>query len=93
MDTKEYRPTGEGKKYQFTAIDCFSRKRKLKGYWNRTAFSGKDFLEKAIESFPFRIEAILTDNGSEFMGEFDEGCKKLGIKHYWTDSDSPNQNS
>lgn len=93
MDTKEYRPTGEGKKYQFTAIDCFSRKRKLKGYQSRTAFSGKDFLEKAIESFPFRIEAILTDNGSEFMGEFDERCKELGIKHYWTNPDSPNQNS
>lgn len=93
MDTKEYRPMGEGKKYQFTAIDCFSRKRKLKGYGSRTAFCGKDFLQKVVEDFPFRIEAILTDNGSEFMAEFDEECKKLGIKHYWTNPVSPDQNS
>lgn len=93
MDTKEYNPSGEDKKYQFTAIDCFSRKRKLKGYGSKTAFCGKDFLLEAIKNFPFKIKAILTDNGSEFSGEFDAECKRLGIPHYWTDPDSPDQNS
>lgn len=93
MDTKEYRPTGEGKKFQFTAIDCFSRKRKLKGYGSKTSFCGKDFLQKVIYDFPFKIEAVLTDNGPEFMGEFDEECTRLGIKHYWTNPVSPDQNS
>jgi len=93
MDTKEYRPIGEDKKFQFTAVDCFSRKRRLKGYGRKTALCGKDFLREVITGFPVKIEAILTDNGSEFMGEFDEECKRLGIKHYWTNPVSPDQNS
>lgn len=93
VDTKEYQAAGEGKKFQFTAVDCFSRKRKLKGYGSKTAFCGKDFLQKVVDNFPFKIDVILTDNGSEFMAEFDEECKRLGIKHYWTAPVSPDQNS
>ncbi len=93
MDTKEYYALGEGKHIQFTAIDCFSRKRKLKGYSRKTATCAKDFLGEVIKAFPFKIKAILTDNGSEFMADFDKECQRLGIAHYWTDPSSPNQNS
>jgi transposase InsO family protein len=93
MDTKEVNVPGAGKYIQFTAIDCFSRKRVLKGYGRKTAFCGKDFLLAVIKELPFQIKAILTDNGSEFMAEFDEACKAQNITHYWTDADSPNQNA
>lgn len=93
IDTKEYNAYGEGKYYQFTAVDCYSRKRKLKGYSRKTASCGKEFLKEVIKSFPYRIKAILTDNGSEFQGEFDELCKSLVIPHYWTEARSPNQNA
>ena len=93
MDTKDFNSAGDSKRIQFTAIDCFSRKRKLKGYSRKTSNCGKDFLLTVIKSLPFKIEAVLTDNGSEFMGDFDEECKKFGIPHYWTNPDSPDQNS
>lgn len=93
VDTKEYFNTADGKLIQFTAIDCFSRKRKLRGYRNKSAFNGREFLRYIVKTFGFKIEAILTDNGSEFMAEFDEECKKLNIKHYWTTPETPNQNA
>ena len=62
-------------------------------YTRKTAFCGKDFLHEVQESFPFKIQAILTDNGSEFKAEFDEECKKLSIPHYWTNPNSPDQNA
>jgi transposase InsO family protein len=93
MDTKEYYSPGEGKYIQFTAVDCFSRKRKLNGYSRKTAVCAKSFLKKVITSFPFAIDTIVTDNGSEFMADFDKECIELGIKHLWTAPSSPNQNA
>jgi len=93
VDTKEFYMPGGAKAIQFTAVDCYSRKRKLKGYTRKTAFCGKDFLHEVQDAFPFKIQAILTDNGSEFKAEFDEECKKLGIPHYWTSPNSPDQNA
>lgn len=93
VDTKEYFFPGNGKLIQFTAIDCFSRKRKLKGYRSKTATNGREFLKYIVKTFGFKIEAILTDNGSEFMAEFDEECRKLNVKHYWTTPETPNQNA
>lgn len=93
MDTKEVNIPGAGKYIQFTAIDCYSRKRVLKGYGRKTAFCGKDFLLTVLKEVPFKIKNILTDNGSEFLAEFDEECKRQGIAHYWTNPSSPNQNA
>ncbi|GBR77633.1 integrase rve super family [Candidatus Termititenax dinenymphae] len=93
MDTKEYiMPYGE-KFYQYTAIDCVSKKRKLIGYSTKTAKNAGLFLDRVIREFPFRIKAIVTDNGSEFMREFDLACGINKIKHYWTTPDHPNQNA
>jgi len=93
IDSKEAVVPGAGKYIQFTAIDCFSRKRVLKGYRSKTAFCGRDFLLTVLNELPFKIKTILTDNGSEFMAEFDAECRKQKIKHYWTDPESPNQNA
>lgn len=93
VDTKEFNSVGDKKLIQFTAIDCFSRIRKLRGYRNKSAFNGREFLRYIIKNMEFKIEAILTDNGSEFMAEFDDECRKLNIKHYWTTPESPNQNA
>lgn len=93
IDSKEAVVPGAGKYIQFTAIDCYSRKRVLKGYRSKTAYCGRDFLQTVLKELPFKIQAILTDNGSEFMAEFDEECRSRKIKHYWTDPDSPNQNA
>jgi len=93
IDTKEYNALGEGKFIQFTAVDCFSRKRILRGYGKKSAKCGYKFIKQITSAFGFDIYAILTDGGSEFHGEFDDMCKELNIPHYWTDPYSPEQNA
>src|ERR1700748_2344486 len=58
------------KYYQFTAIDDCTRLRVLRIYDRlnpKTAIQFADFL---LDKFPFRVEVIQTDNGSEFQSAF-----------------------
>jgi transposase InsO family protein len=48
-------------------------------YSNATAKSAKRFLNELVEKSPFKILSIQVDGGSEFMAEFEEECKNLGI--------------
>lgn len=60
--------TEKGKKYyQFTAIDEYSRFRYLKAYEEHSTYSAADFLKEVVKHFPFKIECVQTDNGSEFV--------------------------
>lgn len=56
--------------YQFTAIDCASRWRYLKIYDDYSNFSSIKFLKELIGIAPFRIQAIKTDNGSNFTNRY-----------------------
>jgi Integrase core domain. len=37
-----------------------------------------------MKYFGFSISKVQTDNGSEFMGEFDKYLKEIGIEHYYS---------
>jgi len=39
------------------------------------------------------VRGLLSDNGSEFEGKFDELLKERGIRHYWTYPKSPKMNA
>lgn len=93
LDTKEYRLLGEDTRYQFTAVDCFSRKRKLYAYGTKSAGNAKEFLKLAIKSLPFKIKRIQTDGGGEWLGAFQKECEKLGIEHFFSYPRSPQQNA
>ena len=71
IDVK-YAPDLVGNKqyYQFTAIDCASRWRYLKIYDDYSNFSSIKFLKELIDTAPFRIRAIKTDNGSNFTNRY-----------------------
>lgn len=56
--------------YQFTAIDCASRWRYLKIYDNMGNGNAIKFLSKVIDTAPFKIRAIKTDNGSCFTNRY-----------------------
>ena len=57
----------KGKKfYQYTAIDEYSRFRYLEAFEEHSTYSSAIFLEHLIQKFPFKIECVQTDNGSEF---------------------------
>lgn len=58
------------KYYQYTAIDTASRWRHLEVYDVEATFNSIRFLQTVIEKFPFKIEAIKTDNHSTFTNYY-----------------------
>ncbi len=91
MDTKYLYVLGR-KFYLFTAIDCKSRLGFLYCYKTISSASGRDFLRRVREYFPFPIHAVNTDNGSEYLLEFHKELEKWGIPHYFTNPHCPKQN-
>lgn len=91
VDTKYFYVLGR-KFYIFSAIDCKSRYGFIYCYRSISSSSGKDFIRRVREYFPFEIQAINTDNGSEYLLEFHEEIEKWGIPHFFTDPHCPKQN-
>lgn len=56
--------------FQYTAIDTASRWRYLKVYDEQSSYNSIRFLEEIIERFPYKIEAIKTDNGAIFTNYY-----------------------
>lgn len=92
MDTKYLYVLGH-KFYVFAAIDCKTRFAFIYAYTTISSTSAKDFLRRVREYFPFPIEAVNTDNGSEYLKEFHEELEKQWkVPHYFTDPHCPQQN-
>ena len=91
VDTKYFYVLGK-KFYIFSAIDCKSRYAFIYCYRCISSSSGKDFIRRVREYFPFPIQAINTDNGSEYLLNFHKEIKSWGIPHYFTDPHCPKQN-
>ena len=83
VDTKHLLILGR-KYYQFNAIDCYSKLAYSKVYNSITSTNAADFVNSLINFFPFLIESIQTDNGAEFLGEFDDHLIKIGLTHWFT---------
>lgn len=78
--------------YQYTAIDEYSRFRYLEAFEEHSTYSSAQFLEHALQAFPFPVECVQTDNGSEFTKRllsagnhtptlFERTLEKHGIRH------------
>lgn len=76
--------------YQWTAIDECTRMRFVYGFEEHTPENTVKFLKMLIKAFPFKIQTIQTDNGTEFTYKYisetetsplDKALNKLGIKH------------
>lgn len=93
IDTKYITLLGGRIIYQFTAIDVLSKRRVLRYYSSLLSKNGAHFLKECLESFPFIIKAVQTDNGKEFLKEFDKLCKELIIPHYFIEARHPKQNT
>ena len=74
IDTKHLRFSDGSRAYQFTAIDTCTRLRVLRAFSTASSKSAERFLDEVRSSFPFRIQNIQTDNGSEYLGFFDKAC-------------------
>ena len=81
----------KGKKlYQYTAIDEASSLRYLAFFDEQSTYSSTRFLENCIQFFPFRIQCVQTDNGTEFTNRlrsdkltlFELKLKSMNIKYH-----------
>lgn len=56
----------DGGYYQYTFIDEFSRFRYLEAFKEHSSYSSSEFIKHCVKRFPYAIECVQTDNGSEF---------------------------
>ena len=81
------------KRYIFTGIDITGRFAFAYAYTNLSSRKGADFIDKYTEVAPFAVKAIQTDNGKEFLKEFEPALEKYGILHFFTYPRSPKMNA
>ncbi len=77
--------------FQYTAIDEYSRWRYVEAFEEHSTYSSAMFVEHLVKAFPFPIECIQTDNGTEFTNRFTSNKEKptlfqvylerFGIRH------------
>ncbi len=80
------------RRFQYTAIDDATRVRALKIYEKHTQASAINFVDHIIETFPFRIKEIRTDNGHEFQAKFHWHVEDFGIRHVYIKRGTPQLN-
>lgn len=83
LDTKELRLVGGRKLYQFTAIDVLTKLRILYVHPSDSSRNGEAFLSQCLREFPFRIRAVQTDNGGEFLGAFRKRCEEKKLPQFF----------
>lgn len=91
IDTKYFSVVGR-RFYLFSAIDCKSRYGFVRCYNRISSRSAQDFIRRARVYLPFPIQAVNTDNGSEYLLEFHKEVSSWGIPHFFTDPHCPKQN-
>jgi Integrase core domain len=69
------------KYYQFTAIDDCTRLRVLRIYDRLNQKTALQFADFVLGKFPFRVETIQTDDGSEFQSAFHWHLLDRGVRH------------
>ena len=75
----------DGVKYYFyDAIDTKGKFALSLPYKHLNSTNTVDFMKKLIFICPFQIKTVQTDNGLEFLGEFEIYLNKVGIRHLFT---------
>jgi hypothetical protein len=72
------------RRYMISAIDCTLKFSFSSCYSQLTSRAARDFLSRLEMVYPLPIKSLQTDNGAEFLGEFDAYLKHKGIPHYFT---------
>ena len=82
----------DGGFFQFTFIDEYSRFRYLEAFKEHSSYSAAEFIRHCVKKFPYAVECVQTDNGSEFTNRmngsktvrptlFQKTLDDLGIQH------------
>ena len=93
---------GVPQRYQYTALDGYSRVRFCECYDEVSPAASVDFLARVVACFPFRIRCVQTDHGSEFTyamfpnvkvaHPFTSACQRRGITHKLIPIATPHHN-
>ena len=78
--------------YQYTFIDEYTRFRYLEAFPEHSTYSSALFIQHCVKRFPYAIECVQTDNGSEFTNRlvgtknpkptlFEKTLEQLNIRH------------
>lgn len=81
------------RRYIVTAIDLYSRFTFAFAYMGLSSAIALDFMGKLEAIAPFETKAIKTDNGMEFLGDFDAYLNRKGIVHYFSYPRTPKSNA
>ena len=81
------------RRYVITFTDVYSRWSFAWATTSHASQAAKEFFELVTFLFPFPLEYILTDNGSEFMKHFDAEVKRLHKEHWHTYPKTPKMNA
>ena len=92
IDTMDVRPEPGIVLKQFTTVDVISRWSVPTIASNATAGLATRALKALLERTPFTVRGIQIDGGSEFMAEFEEECKRRGLKLFLLPPRSPKLN-
>jgi len=81
------------RRYIITFTDIYSRFSLAWATNSHASLAAKEFFDFVRFLFPFKLDYVLTDNGSEFMKHFDEAVKGLYATHWHTYPKTPKMNA
>lgn len=92
IDTVHITPFPGTRWYQFTATDCVAKHTARVAASRITATAASRLLAVIDERFPYPVQAIQIDGGSEFKAAFEDACAKRGIQLFVLPPRSPKLN-
>lgn len=81
------------RRYVITFTDVYGRFSFAWATTSHASQAAKEFLDLITFIFPFPLQHVLTDNGSEFMKHFDTEIRRLHRIHWHTYPKTPKMNS
>jgi transposase InsO family protein len=92
LDSIESHAWGK-RRYIITFEDIFTRISLAMSTSSHASRAAKEFFHICLKAFPYPIDFVLTDNGSEFAKEFNQTLNELHLTHYHTYPRTPKMNA
>jgi transposase InsO family protein len=93
IDMSNYASQNNQYRYILNVIDIFSRKVWLKALKTKTDTATAKVFQEILDQADITPDVLKTDNGGEFLGNFQRLCEEKKIKHIFTESHTPTQNA
>lgn len=81
------------RRYIITFVDLYSRFTLAYATTSHASKAAAEFFTLVKDLFPYKLEYVLTDNGSEFMKDFDTALRQLHAIHWHTYPKTPKMNA